>query len=68
MSTRNRVIILTVLGALLVIGSWWRFGGHETPPGQPPLLTIDTAGLATIKSAFNEASDRTRAIVIISPT
>ena len=68
MSTRKRIIILAVLGAVLIVGSWWRFGGHDTPVGQPPLLTIDAAGLEAFKTAFNAASGNTRVIVIISPT
>jgi hypothetical protein len=68
MQTRYRLLILFVVGAILVLGSWWQFGGHETPQGQQPLVTIDAAALEGLKRAFNEAADKTRVIVILSPT
>jgi hypothetical protein len=40
---------------------------HLTPAGQPPLDVLDFDNFDEVKSAFNDAADRTRMIVMVSP-
>jgi hypothetical protein len=42
-----------------------RFLSHEAPSGQPALAAMD---LVKLRADFNRASDRTRLIVLLSPT
>ncbi len=41
---------------------------HVTPPPQPPLETVDDSSFGAIGDVFNAASDRTRLLVLLSPT
>jgi hypothetical protein len=40
---------------------------HLTPAGQPPLDVLDFDTFDELKAAFNDAADRTRMIVMVSP-
>lgn len=64
---RRRVILIgaTVLAATLF---WFFFGTHSTPAGQPPLFEISASALDQFKSEFNQASDETRVVLLLSPT
>jgi len=48
--------------------AWYRFAPGEAPPGQPPLVTIDAAGLEGLRAEFNRNANETRLIVLLSPT
>jgi hypothetical protein len=70
MNRRRLLVILLVL--LVAIGcggfAWVRLATHDTPLGQPPLATLDTGSLATLKADFNRAVGEARVIVLLSPT
>jgi hypothetical protein len=38
---------------------------HQAPSGQPPLAAMD---LTALRTDFNRAADRTRLILLLSPT
>lgn len=40
---------------------------HLTPAGQPPLDVLDFDNFDEVRAAFNDASDRTRMLVMVSP-
>ena len=42
--------------------------GHTTPAGQPPLTDLTNESLADFKARFNNASEQTRIILLLSPT
>ena len=70
MNTRKLVLVVLVVLAAIGAGTfaWVRFATHDTPPGQPPLATLDAGSLATLKTEFNRAAGDTRMIVLLSPT
>ena len=41
---------------------------HITPPGQPPLHSIDIDNFDELRSAFNASSDRVRVMLLVSGT
>lgn len=59
------VTLSLVLAAALV---WYRFAPGEAPRRQAPLVTIDATSLQTLRADFNRDANRTRVIVLLSPT
>jgi hypothetical protein len=62
---------LLIPGLLLIImaGLVYRFyGGHEAPAGQPPLTHLEAANVDAIATAFNQARNEVRVLVLLSPT
>ena len=57
------ILTVLVLGALLYF-----YGGHQTPPGQPPLRNLTAQNLAEIEHEFNAAKDSVRVLALLSPT
>lgn len=43
-------------------------GPGRTPAGQPPLATITPDAIDAMRTAFNQAADETRVILLLSPT
>lgn len=58
-------VLLAILGAAL---AWDRLGPGATPPGQPPLVTIDEAALRTLRAEFNRHGREGRLVLLLSPT
>ena len=63
---RKRAIVAGLL-ILLGAGSWYLAQPH-VPAGQPPLVTLDTTSLLTLRDAFNRDSDHVRIVILQSPT
>lgn len=69
MKNRRRTLGILALVLVLVLGiAWFLFGPGETPAGQPPLVTLDSASLEALRADFNRGSNQTRMIVLLSPT
>jgi hypothetical protein len=61
-----RRTVLFVIAAVVLAGALaYGLFAHRSPDGQPPLAEMD---LAAFKAEFNHASNRTRVIVLLSPT
>jgi hypothetical protein len=43
-------------------------GPGRTPAGQPPLATVTPDAIDAMRTAFNQAADETRVILLLSPT
>jgi hypothetical protein len=61
----KRTLLFLLAAAVLAAAVWYGFFGHQTPSGQPALAAMD---LAALRADFNRAADRTRLIVLLSPT
>ena len=57
-------VIAVLAGAML----WYFFGPRQVPPGQPPLATLSASSLEALRADFNRDADRTRVILLLSPT
>ena len=53
--------------ALILLAAWYLWGSR-TPPGQPPLISLAASNLDQFKQAFNDAADRNRLVLLLSPT
>lgn len=65
---RAAIAVVLLVAALT---AWWFFylhGPRETPQGQPPLAHLTPETFASIERSFNDASDRVRVLVMLSPT
>ena len=66
--SRRRLLLLTIPVVLVAGLVWWRYGTRSVPDGQPPLVTLDSASLATLREDFNRRADHVRIIVLLAPT
>ena len=66
----KRVWISSVIVVVLAIGGYllWTGMPGKTPPGQTPLVELNTTSLDAMKADFNRASDSVRIIALLSPT
>jgi hypothetical protein len=66
---RRRVAIpVGVLAVLAAAMLWYLFGERRVPDGQPPLATLSASTLETLRADFNRDAERTRIILLLSPT
>jgi hypothetical protein len=58
------------LGAatLVALVSWHVVGPRRTPVGQPPLVRLTAENFDELRAAFNAHADKTRFVVLLSPT
>ena len=66
--TRRSAIFVGVLAVLAVAMLWYFFGPRQVPPGQPPLGILSASSLEALRADFNRDADRTRVILLLSPT
>jgi hypothetical protein len=61
--------VLWVVGGLVILGVGYHFyGGGSTPKGQPPLVSLNSSNMPTLKDAFNSSASSIRLLVMLSPT
>lgn len=69
MRTANARYVFLLVAAILAITIFWYYWGSSRPPhGQPPLTSLTPSNLDQFKKSFNEATDRTRLVLLLSPT
>ena len=66
MNFRRLAIVLVILAAIL--GITLVLDSPRTPAGQPPLVALTASSHADFTRAFDEAADRTRLVLLVSPT
>jgi len=59
------LLLLIVLG---FVAYWYPWRHSRTPPGQAPLASLTANNLTQFKEAFNDTADRTRLVLLVSPT
>jgi hypothetical protein len=64
----TRKVFFAIPVALILGAGLYFYGGHKTPPTQPPLVNLTTQSLSTIETAFNDASGDVRVLLLLSPT
>ena len=65
--TRKRALGLTVVVSLLVV-AFYLWGSNDTPPGQPPLVSLNHGNLSNFQQSFDAAAGDTRIVLLLSPT
>jgi len=61
--------VLPFVGVALALSVFWYYwGSTRTPRGQPPLTSLTPSNLDQFKRQFNDAADRTRLVLLLSPT
>lgn len=65
--TRKRALWLLCVIAVLAIG-FYLWGSSSTPPGQPPLVSLDENNVLQFQQSFNAATSKTRVVLLLSPT
>jgi hypothetical protein len=63
-----KYVLLFVAFALALLVSWYYWGSTRTPPGQPPLTSLTPSNLEKFNRQFNDAADRARLLLLLSPT
>jgi hypothetical protein len=64
---KTRFLIVTLVLALGGFAYYLRAERHA-PAGQSPFATLDTASLETLRGDFNAHADKTRIVLLLSPT
>jgi len=57
-----------VLAVVALSVGWYLWGSRRAPLGQPPLTSLTPNNLDQFKSTFNDAADRARLVLLLSPT
>jgi hypothetical protein len=64
----KRLLIGTILAALLLFAGVYLWGPSKTPAGQPPLSILSPSSFSEFQNAFDSAPDEPRIILLLSPT
>jgi hypothetical protein len=62
--------IAFVVGVVAALGAafYMLSGEHQTPVGQPALVSINAGNFSALKDSFNSAPRSVRVIALLSPT
>jgi hypothetical protein len=70
-TTRPKKLVVAALvmaAGALAFGGYLYYAPRRVPEGQPALVHLDTAQIATLRDAFNSGAGGTRLLVLLSPT
>ena len=65
--TRKSTLWLIVVIPLLAV-AFYLWGSSHTPPGQPPLMSLNNANFIDFQQTFNAAASDMRIVLLLSPT
>jgi len=68
MKRRNMFVIAVAALVVLAAIGYSYLSGHETPASQEPLSDLNAESLEAFRIQFNNASDCTRIVLLLSPT
>ena len=60
----RKISIFAIAGVAALVAAC----GHQTPSGQPALLSLNRGNFSTLKDSFNSAPGSVRLIALLSPT
>jgi hypothetical protein len=66
MRSKMKYAPLFIVAALACLIFWYFWGSR--PSGQPPLTSLTADNLEQFKGEFNDAADRNRMVLLLSPT
>ena len=58
--------LVGIIAVLLIV--WYLWLSKGTPPGQPPLTSLTPENFEHFRLEFNNAADRARLVLLLSPT
>jgi hypothetical protein len=67
MGFKTKCCLVTV-AVVAVFAFWYYWGSSRTPAAQPPLMSLTPDNLDTFRRAFDDSGDRTRLVLLLSPT
>jgi hypothetical protein len=67
-NTRRKRIVIAAVALVVAAAGYRYFGTSQVPPGQPALVTLDSASMESLRADFNRSAADTRVIVLLSPT
>ena len=62
------IVVFSIVFLGLLAFAYAYLNSHKTPAAQVPLSDLTTQNLETFRTQFNAAKDRTRIILLLSPT
>jgi hypothetical protein len=62
------IVVFSIVSLGLLAFAYPYFNSHKTPAAQAPLSDLTAQSLETFRTQFNAAKDRTRIILLLSPT
>jgi hypothetical protein len=65
--TRKRALWLVFAVVILAV-AFYLWGSSSTPPGQPPLVSLNEGNISEFQQSFNAAVSDTRIVLLLSPT
>ena len=65
---RSQAIILAALLAVTLGGGIYLTRAGHVPPGQPPLVEVNSSTLTALQKEFNRTAGTFRIILLLSPT
>lgn len=68
MNDKMNYFFSLVAAVLALTACWYYWGSSRTPHGQPQLTSLTPSNLDEFKQVFNDAADRTRLVLLVSPT
>ena len=64
---RGRLVVIALVLALAGL-FYYFYGGSAAPPGQPPLISVNSGNFDQLRRDFNDARGAVRVIALLSPT
>ena len=64
---RKRALWLVFAVVILAV-AFYLWGSSSTPPGQPPLVSLNEGNISEFQQSFNAAVSDTRIVLLLSPT
>jgi hypothetical protein len=65
--TRKRAFWL-VFAVMILVVAFYLWGSSSTPPGQPPLVSLNEGNISEFQQSFNATVSDTRIVLLLSPT
>lgn len=68
MTKKGKGLVAVAVAMVLLGAAGYYLTSHRAPEGQPPLQELNAQSLDQMKDEFNRTADRTRVILLLSPT